>query len=146
VDAAEARSAALLKQHRFSTQLIDEIQSENAGLSGLFYALVGGPRPVDRAGLLARLDKIEDQVRQTLEAARTEATKAQWDDAKVAVERCIAGVREVLTSASMEAPASLYRMHDDVVSAIAQLVAANYQATIEEDARTHANRQSIASS
>src|SRR3712207_1139288 len=81
VDAAEARNAALLRQHRFSTQLIDEIQGENAGLSGVFYALAAGPRPVDRGRLLARLDTIDDQVRHTLESARTEATKQQWADA-----------------------------------------------------------------
>ena len=70
VDAVETHSEGLLARHRLSAQLIDEIQGENAGLSGLFYALVAGPRPVDRGVLMARLDAIEKDVHQTLEAAR----------------------------------------------------------------------------
>ncbi len=135
VDAVEMQSERLLAQHRFSTQLIDDIQGEKAGLSGLFYALIAGPRPVDRRSLLARLGAIEMDVHQTLEAARNEATSARWADAKVAVEQYIAEVRLSLASRSGEIPPSLYRAHEGLVNAIAQLVSANYATMIEHEGR-----------
>jgi signal transduction histidine kinase len=131
----ERQSEVLLAQHRYSTQLIDEIQSEKAGLSSLFYALVAGPRPVDRPDLLARLGSIQHDVHKTLESARNEATAAEWAGAKVAVERYLAEVKVLLASGSAEVPLSLYRTHEDLVSAIAQLVSANYQTTIEHEGR-----------
>jgi len=135
LDAVEIQSERLLAQHRFSTQLIDDIQGEKAGLSRLFYALVAGPRPVDRPALLARLGAIEIDVHRTLESAGNEATSARWADAKVAVEQYIAEVRLSLASRSGEITPSLHRAHDGLVTAIAQLVSANYETMIEHEGR-----------
>jgi signal transduction histidine kinase len=133
VDAVETHSEGLLARHRLSAQLIDEIQGENAGLSGLFYALVAGPRPVDRGVLMARLDAIEKDVHQTLEAARNESTSQAWAGAKAAVERFIAEVRSMVSSGAAEAPPTLYRAHEALVGALAQLVSANYQTAVEQE-------------
>src|SRR5262245_2374670 len=65
VDAVETRSEELLARHHFSTRLIDEIQGEKEGLSGLFYALVAEPQPANRASVLARLETIESDARRT---------------------------------------------------------------------------------
>ncbi len=135
VETVEANNEALLAQHRFSTQLIDEIQGGKAGLSSLFYALVAGPKPVDRAMLLARLESIERAVYHTLEVARGESSAQRWAEATVAVERFLNEVRGLVASGSGEIPSSLYRTHEGVVSAIAELVSSNYQVTIDQDRR-----------
>lgn len=135
VDAVETQSELLLAQHRFSTQVIDEIQGEKAGLSGLFHALVAGPSPVDRPKLLTRLAAIEKDVHRTLESARNEAPSERWGEVKIAVEEYIAEVKRLIASGSAEIPPSLYRSYGSLVTAVAQLVSANYQTTIEHEGR-----------
>jgi signal transduction histidine kinase len=133
VDAVELHSESLLARHRFSMQLIDEIQGEKASLSSLFYALLAGPRPVDRATLMTRLDTIEQQVGQTLRAAQSELTSERWAGAQAAVERFIAEVRNLVASGADEPPPTLYRAHEALVGAIGQLVSANYETAVQQE-------------
>jgi len=132
LEAAEAHTEELLAQHRFSTRLVGEIQGENAGLTRLFYELSSGV-PADRKGLLVRLDTIERQVLNTLEAARNEASADSWKDARVAVNQFITQARGFLVSTSKEAPESLYRAHEELIFALSRLVLANYETAIEQD-------------
>lgn len=147
MQAVEERSEALLAQHRISTRIIDEIQGEEAGLSDLFYALVAEPRGTDRAELLRRLDKLQQDAGETLAAARNETNAARWSAATVAVERFISEVRRLvnpeLPGPGQEPPASLYHSHQALVGAISDLVSANYQAAIElesQEAASHRQR------
>jgi signal transduction histidine kinase len=133
VDAVEMHSEELLARHRVSTQLIDEMQGEVAGLSGVFYALAAGPRPVRRAELMARLDVLEKDVHRTLDEAQNESTSKPWAGAKQAVEGFISEVRGLLSSGAAAPPPSLYRSHEALVGAIAQLVSANYRTAIEQE-------------
>jgi signal transduction histidine kinase len=141
IDTVEERSEELLRQHRAATQLIDEIQGEEAGLSSLFYALAAAPGPVDGSGLLHRLDGLEAEVRQTLQAAGGSSTAERWEGARAAVENFIAEVRLLLTQAGggrLELPARFFRAHEELVSEISKLVAANYQLAIEQERRESA--------
>jgi signal transduction histidine kinase len=133
----EARSSALREHHRISTRLIDEIQGEEAGLSGIFYALAARQRHVNRDELLGRLESIEKAVASTLRQARAGSDAEQWTGAKAAVERFIAEVRGLLGASEMklDPPASLYYAHEALVTEISNLVSANYQTAIEEEAQ-----------
>jgi signal transduction histidine kinase len=141
----ERRSEALLAQHRISARLIDEIQGEEAGLSGLFYTLAASPLRADRRELLARLDAIEEDVNHTLQAAREGSNIQRWAGAKAAVERFIAEVRRVLDRSVEdrlgEPPASLYRAHEALVTEIAHLVSAKYDAAVEQEAAESAGQR-----
>jgi two-component system NarL family sensor kinase len=85
--------------------------------------------------LLARLAAIEKDVHETLASARDESTSARWASAKIAVERYIAEVKVLVSSDSTAVPLSLYSAHEGLVTAIAQMVSANYQTTVEEEGR-----------
>lgn len=141
VDDVETRSEGLLTQHRFSTQLIDQIQDEKAGVNALFYALAAGPKPIDHADLLARLNAIEERMRRTFEEARNESATDRWDAAQTALERFITEVKKFVVSGSNAIPPSLYQTHESLVSTIAQLVSANYLTTMEQDSRESSEHQ-----
>lgn len=143
METVERQNEVLLAQRRVTTQLIDEIQSENAGLSSLFYELVAGPRAVDRPSLLARLGQIEKAVQKTFRAAGNEAPSARWMEARVAVGLYIAEVRRLLTSGRGEIPASLYRSHEELVTAIAGLVAADYANMMEHEGRESSSHRAL---
>ncbi len=135
IDTVESRSEALLRQHRIATQLIDEIQGEEVGLSSLFYALTAASANVDRAALLSRLQSIEHDVGTTLEAARGGSHAARWEAARVAVQRFIGEVRGLLTEGNgrLELLPRFYRAHEELVTAISSLVSANYDMAIEQE-------------
>jgi two-component system sensor histidine kinase UhpB len=140
--AAEARSEALLNQHRISTRVINEIQGEGAGLSGLFYVMAAGRQVQEPAELLRRLSTIEEAVHRTLQAARSGADPERWTGAKVAVENFITEARKLLSDPSQaKPPPSFYHAHEELSTEISKLVTASYQTAIEEEALVSADHR-----
>ncbi len=133
----ETRSRTLREHHRVSSLLIDEIQGEEAGLSGIFYAIAAGHSAGHKEELERKLSAIEQAVYKTLEPERPRLNPAEWNAAKHAVERFISEVRNLLGEPVPPAtpPASVYRAYENVVLAVSSLVAANYQAAIDQEAR-----------
>lgn len=136
IQRVESRSAALREHHRISTLLIDEIQGEEAGLSGLFYAIVSGRSESERHDLLKKLSEIEADVNRTLQPVRPRSNTAQWTRAQQAVERYIGDVRNVLEDEVHHpaVPSELYRSYQSMVVEVSSLVSANYRAAIEHEA------------
>jgi signal transduction histidine kinase len=134
MELVEERGTALHERQRMSTRLIDEIQGEEAGLSSIFYALVAGSGSVSRDDLSSRLTAIEQQVTRTLAAAARYGDAQRWEGVKVAVAQFIAQVRTLLSSpAGRDPPPSLYAAHESLANELANLVAADWKASIEED-------------
>lgn len=159
IQTVEVRSEALLAEHRISTQLIDEIQGEEAGLSDLFYALLASPDPAQRANVLGRLGQIEQDVSRTLSSVRNETDAELWSEAQVAVEDFMSEVRrrvdpgvsppvlagriaaQDLDVESEPDLAALYASHRRLVRAISDLVTANYQTAIDQESLEAANHR-----
>ncbi len=140
----EERSEALLAEHRISTQVIDEIQGEEASLSDLFYELLSKPDPAQRAALLERLDRIQRDVGVTLNSARNDTNAELWTAATLAVEDFMTEVRR-LVDPSLSSVGSTGESYDDqsldqlnaehkrLVGAISALVTANYRTAIDQE-------------
>ena len=140
----EERSEALLAEHRISTQVIDEIQGEEASLSDLFYELLSKPDPEQRAALLQRLDRIQQDVGATLDSARNDSNAELWTAATQAVEDFMTEVRRLVdpsvagigsTGESFDDQSldQLNAQHKRLVGAISALVTANYRTAIEQE-------------
>lgn len=135
VELVERNNESTLERHRVSSKLIDDFQSEVAGLSGIFYEIVASPGPVDRPSLLARLDEFEAAVAATLAAGRAGPAAVRWDAVGAAADAFSAEVRRLLQSPSDATfvPASLIQAKQALIVEVSHLVAANYQVAIEEE-------------
>ena len=61
-------AARLVEGQRSTLQLIDEIQREEDSLSAVFYELAANTNPANRGQLLGNLERIEQAIRQTMDA------------------------------------------------------------------------------
>jgi signal transduction histidine kinase len=138
----EGRTAALVEQQRISNSLIYEIQSEDAGLSSLFYLLASSPGGMNHELLLERLAVIQRNVERTLERARATRDGGRWKPVETAVRRFIEEVRRSLRTPPEGGGASdeMYRRHETLVNELSALVAANYEDTVR--AQQHEYRRS----
>jgi signal transduction histidine kinase len=133
IELLENRNLALHEQHLTSTRLVDEVQGEEAGLSGIFYAIVAGPRPLDRQTLLNRLEEVERNVDQTMAAVPATSSARSWSTFHVAVRQFIIETRWLLSSQSgAPLPPSLFRAHEVLMNELSSLTAANLEAEIEK--------------
>jgi hypothetical protein len=130
MEGSEERAARLLQEQQISNRLIDEIQGEEASLSGLFYQLASPA--ADRAALVVSLDTIEHAVGRTLQSALTSPKDGRWGAVKSAVEAYIAEMRHALAQPGdgVRTTEALFDKHEVLVSAMANLVAANYEETL----------------
>jgi signal transduction histidine kinase len=141
-DDIDRSHASVRERHRLITRVIDEIQSEEAGLNNLFYAIAAAPDGRNDAVLLSRLAGIEQNVRNTLAAARESAGPAPWAGVTAATENFIVEVRRVL-----EEPGSptggreerLYRAHEALSTALSTLVSDAEMRMVEESQRDEQN-------
>ncbi|MCW5983472.1 MAG: hypothetical protein KIT09_35600 [Bryobacteraceae bacterium] len=143
--AIERRNAALHERHRLDTRAIFEIQGEEAGLSGLFYALAAEPDRLRRAELQQRLSDLEARVQNTLAVALASPAAERWLGVKSAVENFIVEARRALDVAGTpnNARVGLYRAHEELVSELSDLVARSYQGAIEEEVRAGRSGHSL---
>ncbi len=58
----QRNAATLVEEHQDMSDLIDEIQSEQAALNAVFYNLAREPRLVDRAKILSELDAADNNI------------------------------------------------------------------------------------
>jgi signal transduction histidine kinase len=131
MEGSEERTARLLQEQQISNRLIDEIQGQEASLSGLFYQLASNPS-IDRVALSSLLDTIENGIGRTLQSALAMPNAASWRAVKVAVEAYIDELRRALAQPgdSVRATGSLFDRHEALVSELATLVAAKYDETL----------------
>jgi signal transduction histidine kinase len=132
VQRVDARRASFEQEYRASTRLIDEIQGEEAGLSGIFYSLAQNPGPEERKALLAKLDAIEQRVEPSLADSLRPEDREQWLQVKEAADRFGEEVRRALTSPSRSAEpsAELYRRHAVLLAQLGEMVSSNYEDAI----------------
>jgi signal transduction histidine kinase len=140
-DDIERSHASLRERHRLITRVIDEIQSEEAGLNNLFYAIAAAPDNRNDALLLSRLAGIEQNVRMTLAAARESAGPAPWAGVTRATENFIAEVRRVLEEPDSPSGGRerLYRAHESLATALSTLVSDAETRMVEESQRDEQN-------
>jgi signal transduction histidine kinase len=141
-DDIERSHASLRERHRLITRVIDEIQSEEAGLNNLFYAIVATPDSGDDAQLLSRLAGIEQNVRMTLAAARKSTGPAPWAGVTAAAEAFMVEVRRVLQEPGARVRDSeerLYHAHEALATALSTLVSDAETRMVEESQRDEQN-------
>ncbi len=141
---SEERTARLLRDQQFSNRLIEDIQGQEASLSGLFYRLASNPS-LDRTGLQRSLSTIELAVSRTLEAALANGNDGQWRSVKVAVEAYIAELKATLSRSgeSIQASGPLFDRHETLVSELAKLVAAKYEEALQAQQEDFRRNRSI---
>lgn len=140
-DDIERSHASLRERHRHITRVIDEIQSDEAGLNNLFYALVATPGSRNDALLLSRLAGIEQDVRMTLAAARESTGPEPWAGVTAATETFIVEVRRILErpGANGDRHERLYHAHEALVTALSALVSDAEKRMVEESQRDEQN-------
>lgn len=142
-DDIERSHASLRERHRHITRVIDEIQSDEAGLNNLFYAIVAAPASRNDALLLSRLAGIEQDVRMTLAAARESTGPEPWAGVTSATEAFIVEVKRVLdepgTSVVDGHEQRLYHAHEALVTALSALVSDAEKRMGEESQRDEQN-------
>jgi two-component system sensor histidine kinase UhpB len=136
MERSEARVEALVRQQRAATGLIDEIQSEEAGLSNLFYSVASNPSPGGQRALLQTLDEIEQDIERTLAAAASGPGAAEWSAVRVAVKRLVQELRATLQSAAPPS-AELYHRHETLVNELARLTSSNFQEAVSAQENEH---------
>jgi signal transduction histidine kinase len=129
LERADAERARLEQERRISTQLTDEVQGEEAGLSSIFYGLARSRKPEERRALLEKLETIEGQVEKTLYVALRGRDREPWLRVQTAARDFSREVRRALTDPRPRAEPSLqlYQHHEELLSALAGLVATNYR-------------------
>ena len=131
-----ARRADQERQYRISTRLIDEIQDEEAGLSHIFYSLARAPGPDERRVMLDKLDAIGQKVKPALEAGLQGPERARWLRVRAAAVEFSGAIRRALTAGPAAAGPSpdLLARHQDLMSELTDLVAANFRNAVDAQA------------
>lgn len=144
VNLVESSNHAAHERHRASTRLIDDFQSEEAGLNGILDEITARPGSIDRAALLRRLDKFVFDVATTLETGRSGPLIGRWDAVGAAADDFIAEVRGFLQTPDdpREVPTRLIRAKQALVGEVSALVAANYQSVLEDESSLSATARS----
>jgi signal transduction histidine kinase len=137
MEAVERRGAILQEQQRLNSYLVSQLQDEEAGLSGIFYALAADPRQAGRAELRERLQGIERRVQATLRSAQESPGTGRWEGVEAATSAFIAEVRDLLNAPDevIHPPPTLYRAHEVLVNELARLSGRNFESAVEEAAR-----------
>jgi signal transduction histidine kinase len=119
--------------------LLDEVQSEQASLSAIYYRLEGDPESVNRDNLLAQIAARERNIRKIISTVPVDSPQqGEWERLVAASTAFAAEARRLL---SIENSSSLHsrmliRNHEEVVDVVAQLVRLSH-------ARAHAAKERI---
>jgi signal transduction histidine kinase len=118
----------LVEEERAAMRLIDEVQREEDSLSSVFYSLADGRGTADRTQLLERLDSLQAAIHRATDAG-TQSTGADiWNQVRRAADAFIIEGRSVLQTGEIPPPA-FFRTHEELVTAVANLAAANLEAS-----------------
>jgi signal transduction histidine kinase len=141
VTTTESDATKLIEEQRATAQLLNEVQIEENNLSEIFYALAAGRGKANRQELLARLDRLDQEIRRTTQVGLASSNAELWNRVRVAASKFVVEVRESLQLASPPSD-GFYKNHELLIGAIASLAAANFrletEAESKEMARYHA--------
>ncbi len=121
-------AAGLVQEQYVTTRLIDEIQREQGTLNAISQDLSGQAGAIHREELLERLSAWEDHVGRIVDAARGTPEQQVWAEVGRASHRFAGEARRVLTPPHSGSISSgdLLGYHNQVMSAIAQLISESY--------------------
>ena len=123
----QANAATLVEEQKENTDLIEEVQREQAALSAVFYNLARDPESVDREKILTDLNAVNENISELVsETADTpeEGLGKELGQAALAFSveaRRLLGLDNVPTRLSRD----LLRRHQQVTAIVAKLVAGN---------------------
>jgi signal transduction histidine kinase len=132
------RVARLVEEQLVTTALVDEVQREQNAFSAVFYDLAGDGDSVNRARILSQVDSIESHIRHVVSAGRqkTGGRGDLWVNLETASLAFAAEARRLVAIPASGSLSSreLFRRHEQVLAAVAQLIRASH----DQAARTRA--------
>jgi signal transduction histidine kinase len=124
----ESDAARLVAEQQATVGLIDEVQSEEGNLSGVFYSLASRQSRKDRDPvLLGRLDALEKAIHRTTDVGIASRDSIPWRNVRKAADAFIAEGRDILRSG--RAPSEeFFQRHQNLLASLADLTNANFTA------------------
>jgi signal transduction histidine kinase len=118
MEAIESDVSQVTAERRATMTLVDEIQREENGLSGIFYSLASQRRPEQREQLLVHLERLKDKILRTTDIGLASADPEPWREIRSAALDFIREVRAVLESGGSPSP-SFFAAHERLTEALA---------------------------
>ncbi len=124
IRAIQRNAATLVDEQQQTSDLVDEIESEQQALSAVFYHVARDPRSIDREKILAELDEAGENVSDLVKRMEGTADQAAGRNLKRATEDFTAEVHRLLAQDTMPraVSADLFQKHRQVTNAVAHLV------------------------
>jgi signal transduction histidine kinase len=132
----------LVHEQLVTTELVDEIQRQQAALSAVFYKMSGDPDDLDREKVLNQVNEVEARFRTILSLTPDFSEQAMWRELARASAAFSAEVRRLLSSdEDVVLPSKeLLRRHEEVISVVARMIQASHDKS--GAARQEIDRQS----
>ncbi len=133
----EESTAELVHSELVTTQLIDELQREQATINAVFFRLARGPELIDRERVLSQLDEADQAVARIVQEAAGTPQEQLWDDLRNAANGFSSEARRLLALHNVPNYYSrdLLRRHEEVTSLAAKLVSSNYGRAVSAQTR-----------
>jgi signal transduction histidine kinase len=140
-----ATTANLVADQLAITRLLDEVEREQEALNAAFYRMSRAPEKVDRAKVLAALDKTGGEVALLVRKARGSPDEAAWNALERAVLDFSTEARQLLTGKKEPGFSSrdLFVRQEEVTAVVAHLADLSYARAAETRQRVDAQTNSI---
>ena len=129
IQSIQENAANLVREQAVANRLIDELQQQQASLSGVFSILARDPDSVDYEQIMSQLAEADRDISRISEEGAQTAERDLWIRLKQASLEFSGEARRLLTDEDAETYATidLFRDHESFVSVVARLIAAEYR-------------------